>query len=213
MNKEDLTIVGDRGYDEKTGIIYDLSVKTVKLTVSDKGDGTLEIVKAEGTDELSFVNENRFTELKLTKSLDSLVKQDTEGELVDVTLVFKIRYFDSFLQKNINRNISVKFDADKVAAQTVTVDKIPTDLEARDISVDEVYSADYTGTLGEVSKDNNSDGTPVFSVTAENRKKGDVTGGGLINVIDPKADGARNQDGSYNYKLKNSTAPKAELPN
>ena len=203
----------ENGYDKTNDIQYDLTVKNVKVTVSvDPVDPSkIKVEQDASSDSVEFINKKIYTDLELTKSLDKIVTGDTENELVDVTLVFKVTYKDPISNLAVNRTVSVKFDANNLTAQTVKVTKIP--IEATNVAVTEVYSADYTGTLGEVSKDNNSDGTPVFSVTAENRKKGDVTGGGLINVIDPKADGARNQDGSYNYKLKNSTAPKAKLPN
>ena len=195
VDRDKLKVVGDRGYDETTGIIYDLSEKTVKLTVSDNGDGTLKIEKAEGTDELSFVNENRFTELMLTKSIDELVARDTKGELVNVTAVFRIKYHDSFLNKNIDRTVSVQFDPTKVAAETVTVDKIPTDLDTEDITIEEVYSADYKGKLVKaLSKTvDETTGIATFSVEYTNERGNDITGSGVINTVDKNTFGIKSR--------------------
>ena len=196
-------------YDKAADIKYDPKVYEVTVTVTDKGDGTLTVtktVKVDGTDvpnssgadyKFGFVNEKLYTKIKLTKKIDSLVTGDTTGEeqLTNVTCVFKVTYLDPILtdaqgnRRKVSRTVSVQFDATNVTAETATLDKIPLDA---DVQVEEVYAADYEGNTEtalarlEIDPDTN---LPMWTATFKNKRKGDVTGGSVINEMGKKGNG------------------------
>ena len=179
------------------------------MTVTDDGKGNLIVTKSvkvggedvpnsSGADyKFGFVNEKLYTKIKLTKKIDSLVTGDTTGEeqLTNVTCVFKVTYLDPILtdaqgnRRKVSRTVSVQFDATNVTAETATLDKIPLDA---DVQVEEVYAADYEGNTEtalarlEIDPDTN---LPMWTATFKNKRKGDVTGGSVINEMGNNGNG------------------------
>ena len=179
-------------YDSENDIKYDATEYHITITVTDNGDGTLKVTsKPEGELSFGFVNEKIYTELKLTKDIDSLVTGDTVDELTNVTCVFKVTYDDPILGRKVSRTVSVQFDAEKVAAETATVDKIP--IEAEDsLKVEEVYAVDYTGQPKEgeaLRRIDPETGIPFWTVAFENERNGNKTGSGVINSVEKNEDG------------------------
>ena len=137
-----------------------------------------------------FVNEKIYTKIKLTKEIYKLVDGDTESELTNVTCVFKVTYTDPILGRKVNRTVSVQFDASSASSDIAWLDKIP--IKATDLKVEEVYAADYNGHIKPgtaIERVDQTDGLPLWTVTFENLKKGDVTGGGVINSVENNGNG------------------------
>ena len=183
-------------YDSKEDIKYDATVYPVMITVTDNGNGTLEVVASNGNTEFGFANGNTefgfanaklYTKLYLTKSIDKFIGEDTNGEYVDATLVFDIKYIDPLTGTNTTRSASVKFDKAKVTAQTVKVEKIP--IDATTVEVKEVYSSNYSpGQKVEATKVYNN-GYPVWTVSIDNTQKRTNTGSGIINNVGKSSNG------------------------
>ncbi|MBR3376765.1 MAG: hypothetical protein IKG44_03685 [Mogibacterium sp.] len=184
-------------YDSAADIKYDPKVYPVTITVTDKGDGTLDVKTSDNVVTYGFVNEKLYTKIRLTKKINSLVTGDTTGEeqLTNVTCVFKVTYLDPILtdaegnRRKVSRTVSVQFDATNVTAETATLDKIPLDAA---VQVKEVYAADYEGNIEtalarqEIDPDTN---LPMWTATFKNSRKGDVTGGSVINEMGKKGNG------------------------
>ena len=171
---------------KKRDIKYDATEYHVTITVTDKGDGTLDVrtsEEEEGPLTFDFVNEKIYTRLLLTKNIDSIVTGDTDGELTNVTCVFKVSYRDPILGVDVGRTVNVQFDAANVKAEEVWVDKIPIDAT---VNVAEVYSADYRGEPRYAAAIRGTDpktGLPLWTATFDNKRKGDITGSGVINKV------------------------------
>ena len=184
-------------YDKTADIKYDPTVYVVTITVTDNGDGTLDVKTSDNVVTYGFVNEKLYTKIRLTKKINSLVTGDTTGEeqLTNVTCVFKVTYLDPILtdaqgnRRKVSRTVSVQFDATNVTAETATLDKIPLDA---DVQVEEVYAADYEGNTEtalarlEIDPDTN---LPMWTATFKNKRKGDVTGGSVINEMGNNGNG------------------------
>ena len=182
-------------YDKATDrdVKYDATVHTMTITVTDNGDGTLEVTSDPGGKQPSFgfVNEKIYTKIKLTKLIDELVDGDTEDEPINVTFVFKVKYTDPILGRKVNRTVSVQFDASSNSSDVVELDKIP--IEAKDLEVTEVYAADYNnGTVTTLKPKKVLDedtGYWIWIVTFENKRSGNITGSGVINSVEKNEDG------------------------
>ena len=199
-------------YDSDKDIKYDATVYDVTITVRDNGDGTLDVKASKDITEFGFENKKLYTKLELTKSIDSLVAKDTEGELTNVTCVFRITYTNPLTGKPVNRTASVKFDPSTVTAQKAVLEKIP--IDAKDtIQVEEVYGADYTTgkkTKGVVEGSVDPEtGIKIFTVEFDNTRSGNTTGGGVINKV--SAD--KGEDGNVSgFSIKNKDGMNIKPP-
>ena len=178
---EKVTIDGKEYYYDKTAdILYDTTVKeaTVTLTLNNN------VLSAEvkyADDTVEFTNKKMYTKLMLTKTVDSLIGGDTEGEVekINATVVFKITYTD-IDGTAIERYASVAYEASTNNSQTKYIDKVP---YGATVTVEEVYAGNYkptgaftkTVTLGEDEE--------IFSVEFSNEKDRTITGNGIINKI------------------------------
>ena len=179
--------VGDETfyYDSENDIKYDAKVYNVTVTVTDKGDGTLDVKASDDETTFGFTNGKIYTQLSLTKTIDKFIGEDTDGEYVNATLVFNIHYIDPITGESTDRSVSVIFDKDNVTPKTVTVEKIPIDAE---VTVKEVYSSNYKpGTVTVTKMDEN--GYPVWKASCDNTQINTNTGSGVINTIDKNAEG------------------------
>jgi len=177
-------------YDSVNDIKYDATEYHVTITVTDKGDGTLDVRTSEGKEgplTFGFINEKIYTKLLLTKDIDKYVTGDTKGELTNVTCVFKVKYKDPILGRTVTRTVSVQFDAQHVSAETAEVDKIPIEDPDKTFQVIEVYSIDYAGKVKqgkELKRVDQATGLPIWTVAFENEKEDNITGSGVINKVE-----------------------------
>ncbi|MBR0456137.1 MAG: VWA domain-containing protein [Firmicutes bacterium] len=121
---------------------YDNSVKTVKVTVEDNGDGTLQVTKdpAEVEYDAEFTNTRAYTDITITKELENFVQHDGVN---DVTLAFRVVDKET-KGKKFSAAGGIKFSAAEVEAgkvKTVTISRIPTDIP---VEVTEVYASNFT---------------------------------------------------------------------
>ena len=196
--------VGDETfyYDSKRDIKYDGTVYEVTITVRDKGDGTLDVTASDGKTEFGFENAKEYTKLSLTKSIDAFIGEDTDGEYVNATLVFRLTYDDPVTgEKGKTREVSVQFDKDNATSQTIKVNKIPIDTT---VEVKEIYSSNYkpgtTVTLTkETDQETDEDGYPIWKVSLDNTQIDTTTGSGIINNVD------KNDDGQYEWTVGEET--------
>ena len=185
----------DTGYDAAADIQYDTTEYPVAVTVTRNDTAALNVTSDKQTTAFNFVNKKLYTKLELTKSINTRVAGDTEGEQTNVTCVFKVTYTDPQTGKKVNRTAGVKFDASTENVQTVVLDKIP--IDAYDtIKVEEVYAADYTTGkkikgVAEGSVDPKT-GVKIYTVAFDNQRTGKTTGGGVVN----KVSGDKGEDGS-----------------
>jgi hypothetical protein len=132
--------------------------------------------------------------LSLTKSIDKFIGEDTDGEYVNATLVFRLTYDDPLTgEKGKTREVSVQFDKDNVTSQTIEVDKIPIDTT---VEVKEIYSSNYKpGDPVTASRGEDEDGYPIWKVSLDNTQINTTTGSGIINNVD------KNEDGQYEWNV------------
>lgn len=182
----------NNGYDKTEDIMYDTTVKrvTVTLSLNSKNELVTDIDYGE-KDKAEFTNAKKYTKLYLTKSIDQFIGEDTDEEYVNSTVVFRITYDDPVTgETGKTREVSVQFDKDNVAAQTVEVDKVPIDSK---LEVKEIYSSNYApGTTAEPIMVLGENGHVVWTVSIDNTKSRNETGSGVINKI--------TKDGN-NYKI------------
>ena len=181
-------------YDSKRDIKYDGTVYEVTITVRDKGDGTLDVKASDNKTEFGFENAKEYTKLSLTKSIDKFIGEDTDGEYVNATLVFRLTYDDPVTgEKGKTREVSVQFDKDNVTSQTIEVDKIPIDTT---VEVKEIYSSNYKpGATVNATKKTDKNGYPIWTVSLDNTQINTTTGSGIINNVD------KNEDGKYEWNV------------
>ena len=178
--------VGDETfyYDSKKDIKYDATVYEVTLTVKDNGDGTLDVKATNNKTKFGFENAKVYTKLSLTKSIDKFIGEDTEGELVNATIVFSIKYTDPITGTQADRSESFVFKKDKVGPLTKTIKDVPIDA---DITIKEVYSSNYSPGKVTLTKSTDKDGYPVWEASCDNTQVRTTTGSGIINNV--KKDG------------------------
>ncbi len=188
--------VGDETfyYDSENDIKYDSTVYEVTITVKDKGDGTLNVTASDNKTEFGFENAKEYTKLSLTKSIDKFIGEDTDGEYVNATLVFRLTYDDPLTgEKGKTREVSVQFDKDNVTSQTIEVEKIPIDTT---VEVKEIYSSNYKpGVPVKATKGIDEKGYPIWTVSLDNEQIGTTTGSGIINNVN------KNEAGEYEWNI------------
>ena len=125
---EKVTIGGkDYYYDKTADILYDATVKEVIVTLT-LDNNILSADVQYKDDKVEFTNKKMYTKLSLTKSIDAFIGEDTDGEYVNATLVFRLTYDDPLTgEKGKTREVSVQFDKNNATSQTIEVDKIPID--------------------------------------------------------------------------------------
>ena len=119
---------------------YDSIVHEITVTVTDNGDGTLEVTKdPEAVDyDAKFTNTKAYTDLEITKDLRAFV--DTNAE--EITLAFEITG-KTPEGKDYRAAAGLTFNKEEVLAgkpKTVTVEKVPT---GTTITVKEVYASNF----------------------------------------------------------------------
>ena len=192
-NAKEVTIGGTRYfYDSTTDILYDTAEKKVTVTLR-LNDNVLTASKVYDGDKAEFTNKKEYTKLSLTKSIDKFIGEDTDGEYVNATLVFRLTYDDPITgEKGKEREVSVQFDKDNVTSQTIEVEKIPIDTA---VEIKEIYSSNYKPGATATATKEIKDGYPVWTVSVDNTQIGTTTGSGIINNV------GKSEDGSYEWNV------------
>ncbi len=201
----------ENGYDSENDIRYDKGEKRVLVTVTrtkdDDGYTILEAHVVYPDEGMQFKNTKEYTNLYLTKSIDQFIGEDTDEEYVNSTVVFRITYDDPVTgETGKTREVSVQFDKDNVAAQTVEIEKIPfaRSVDNYKVEVKEIYSSNYApGTTVEAVRDTDENGRSIWKVSIDNTKSRNETGSGVINKI--------TKDGN-NYKINDRQFKPGEEP-
>ena len=118
---------------------YDNSEKTVKVKVSDNGDGSLKVEQTEGDAVQSFTNTKAYTEVEITKDLKNYVQHKGVKE---VTLAFRVVDKETKGSK-FSAAGGITFTQAEVESgepKKVTIAKIPTDIP---VEVTEVYASNF----------------------------------------------------------------------
>lgn len=189
------TADSETGYDETNDIQYDTTEYHVTVTVKYDGTATLDVSSDKGV-KFNFINEKKYTELKLTKIVDGYMDS---GQKTNATIVFTVSY--KVKDKDgeyvpVTRTAEVQYKPGDLGNKVTVIRKIPYDL--KDLSVTEVYSGNYKpkdATQTPVLKlDKN--GIGIYTVTFENKVDNHKYTGGIINKYQKDADG--------NFKFKES---------
>ena len=167
---------------------YDTTEYEIKVTVTDNGDGTLNVAKdpeKTGDYDVEFTNVKAFTDLVITKKLNAFV----EGNAKEVTLAFEIsgKTADN---KDYKAAAGLTFTETEVlngAKKTVTVEKVPT---GTTISVKEVYASNFKPE-GDNPKKATLDENGIYTVEFINNYDNVIYNTGAINKY------KKNENGGY----------------
>ena len=169
---------------------YDNSEKTVKVKVTDNGDGTLKVEQTEGDEVQSFTNTKAYTDIEITKDLKNYVEHDGVNE---VTLAFKVVDKETKGTK-FSKAAGITFTKAEVEAgkaKSITVSKIPTDIA---VEITEVYASNYKADPKTVEL-KLEDG--VYKASFTNTFDNVNYNSGVINNY------KKNADGGYDYQAGN----------
>jgi uncharacterized repeat protein (TIGR01451 family) len=174
--------------------------KTVTLTVKVKKEVSGQILTNKATVENG---QNKYTsnevvnptprKLIIKKNLADYVDN---GENANATFAFKITgtYTVEGVTKTYTNTIGMEFNKDSDIKQTLTVEGVPREIEAKDLVVEETYAGNYKAENVKPTVTLQDDGT--FLVSFENKKNDHEYKGGVVNHYAKDGDKYKYQNGT-----------------
>ena len=125
--------------------------------------------------------------LVINKTIDKLVSYDDDAEVKDATFTFRIVGTNGAGETVLNTVAAVMFNAETGTSDSVTIEKIPADIE--NLTVTEIDSGNYVSAKVSEETVSYADYVYTWTVSFDNTQNGGDYKSGAINKYEKTANG------------------------